>query len=99
MNMQAIMKQAQAMQKDMVKSKNEIDAMEFVGESSLVKVTVKGTKEVVKVEINKDTELTAEELEILEDMIVVATNNALQQVDKITEQKLGKYTSALPGLF
>ncbi len=99
MNMQAIMKQAQAMQKDMMKSKNEIDAMEFVGESSLVKVTVKGTKEVVKVEINKDTELTAEELEILEDMIVVATNNALQQVDKITEQKLGKYTSALPGLF
>ena len=99
MNMQAIMKQAQAMQKDMVKSKKEIDAMEFVGESSLVKVTVKGTKEVVKVEINKDTELTAEELEILEDMIVVATNNALQQVDKITEQKLGKYTSALPGLF
>ena len=99
MNMKAIMKQAQAMQKDMMKSKNEIDAMEFVGESSLVKVTVKGTKEVVKVEINKDTELTAEELEILEDMIVVATNNALQQVDKITEQKLGKYTSALPGLF
>lgn len=99
MNMQAIMKQAQAMQKDMMKSKNEIDAMEFVGESSLVKVTVKGTKEVIKVEINKDAELTAEELEILEDMIVVATNNALQQVDKITEQKLGKYTSALPGLF
>lgn len=99
MNMQAIMKQAQAMQKDMMKSKNQIDAMEFIGESSLVKVTVKGTKEVVKVEINKDTDLTSDELEILEDMILVATNNALKQVDEITEQKLGKYTSALPGLF
>ena len=99
MNMQAIMKQAQAMQKDMMKSKNEIDSMEFIGESSLVKVTVKGTKEVTKVEINKDAELTTEELEILEDMILVATNNALKQVDEITEKKLGKYTSSLPGLF
>ena len=99
MNMQAIMRQAQAMQKDMLKAKDEIDAMEFVGESSLVKVTVKGTKEVVKVEINKDSDLTADELEILEDMILVATNQALKQVDEITEKKLGKYTNSLPGLF
>ena len=99
MNMQAIMRQAQAMQKDMLKAKEEIDAMEFTGESSLVKVTVKGTKEVVKVEINKDSDLTADELEILEDMILVATNQALKQVDEITEKKLGKYTNSLPGLF
>ncbi len=99
MNMQAIMKQAQAMQKDMLKSKNEIDSMEFVGESSLVKVTVKGTKEVIKVEINKASELSKDELEILEDMILVATNNALKQVDDITEKKLGKYTNSMPGLF
>ena len=99
MNMQAIMKQAQAMQRDMLKAKEEIDAMEFTGESSLVKVTVKGTKEVVKVEINKDSDLTADELEILEDMILVATNQALKQVDEITDKKLGKYTNSLPGLF
>ena len=99
MNMQAIMRQAQAMQKDMLKAKNEIDSMEFTGESSLVKVTVKGTKEVVKVEINKDSDLTADELEILEDMILVATNQALKQVDEITDKKLGKYTNSLPGLF
>ena len=99
MNMQAIMRQAQAMQKDMLKAKEEIDAMEFTGESSLVKVTVKGTKEVVKVEINKDSDLTTDELEILEDMILVATNQALKQVDEITEKKLGKYTNSLPGLF
>ena len=99
MNMQAIMRQAQAMQKDMLKAKNEIESMEFTGESSLVKVTVKGTKEVVKVEINKDSDLIADELEILEDMILVATNQALKQVDEITEKKLGKYTNSLPGLF
>ena len=99
MNMQAIMRQAQAMQRDMLKAKEEIDAMEFTGESSLVKVTVKGTKEVVKVEINKDSDLTTDELEILEDMILVATNQALKQVDEITDKKLGKYTNSLPGLF
>ena len=44
MNMQALMKQAQKLQKDMMTSKSEIDNTEFTGESSLVKVTVKGTK-------------------------------------------------------
>ena len=51
MNIQAMMKQAQAMQKDMMKIKDEVDNTEFTAESSLVKVTVKGTKEVIKVEI------------------------------------------------
>ena len=44
MNMQAMLKQAHALQKDMLKIKDEIDSTEFVGESSLVKVTLKGTK-------------------------------------------------------
>ena len=52
MNIQAMMKQAQAMQKDMLKIKDEIDKTEFVGENGFVKVTVMGTKEVVKVEEN-----------------------------------------------
>ena len=52
MNMQAMLKQAQALQKDMMKIKNEIDETEFVGESSMVKVTMKGTREAVKVEID-----------------------------------------------
>ena len=52
MNIQAMMKQAQKLQKDMMNVKEEIDSKEFVGESSLVKVTLKGTKEIVKVEID-----------------------------------------------
>ena len=54
MNMQAMLKQAQALQKDMMKAKEEIDNTEFVGESSLVKITMKGTKEVTKVEIQAE---------------------------------------------
>ena len=59
MNIQAMMKQAQALQKDMLKIKEEVDNTEFVGESSLVKVTVKGTKEVIKVEIDAKDGLDA----------------------------------------
>ena len=51
MNMQALMKQAQAMQKDITNIKNEIDSSVFEGRSSLVTVSVKGTKEIVSVKI------------------------------------------------
>ncbi len=97
MNMQAIMKQAQNMQKDMMKIKNEIDNMEFVGESSLVTVKVNGKKELLEVNINSDT-LENDDIEILQDMLVVAVNQANKKVDDITEQKMSKYGS-IPGLF
>ncbi|MBE6157708.1 MAG: YbaB/EbfC family nucleoid-associated protein [Firmicutes bacterium] len=99
MNIQAMMKQAQALQKDMLKAKEEIDKTEFVGESSLVKVTVKGTKEVLKVEINKENSLDADDIEMLEDMIVVAINEANKKVDEMTEKKMGKFGNSIPGLF
>ena len=97
MNMQAMLKQAQALQKDMLKVKDEIDNTDFVGESSLVKVTLKGTKEVVKVEINSE-EFDPEDLEMLEDMIVVAINDANKKIDKLTESKMSKFGN-IPGLF
>ena len=91
MNMQAMMKQAQALQKEMMNMKAELDKTEFIGESSLVKVTVNGKKEVLSVTIDKSAELGAEDLEMLEDMVVVAINNAMNEIDKVTEQKMGKY--------
>ena len=98
MNMQAMLKQAQALQKDMLKIKDEIDSTEFVGESSLVKVTVKGNKQVVKVEINADDDFSKEDLEALEDMIVVAFNDANKKIDKVVESKMGKFGN-IPGMF
>jgi len=98
MNIQAMMKQAQKLQKDMMKVKEEIDSTEFVGESSLVKVTIKGTKEVVKVEIDKSNSLDADDLEMLEDMIMVALNEANKKVDEMTENKMGKFGN-IPGIF
>ena len=98
MNMQAMLKQAQKLQKDMMSAKEEIDSMEFVGESSLVKVTVKGNKEVVKVEIDKSNSLDADDLEMLEDMFLVAINEAFKKVNETTEKKMGKFGN-IPGLF
>lgn len=98
MNMQAMLKQAQAMQRDMINIKKEIDAKDFIGESSLVKITVKGTKEVTKVEIRDKENLENDDLEMLEDMIMVALNDALNKVDAETEKKMVKYSN-IPGLF
>lgn len=98
MNMQAMLKQAQALQKDMMKVKEEIDSTDFVGESSLVKVTMKGTREAVKVEINSEDGLEKDDIEALEDMMVLAINDANKKIDKMTESKMGKFGN-IPGLF
>ena len=82
MNMQAMLKQAQNMQRDMMKIKEEIDNTEFTGESSLVKVTVNGKKEVLSVEIDSSNDLEKDELEMLQDMIMVAVNEATAVVPK-----------------
>ena len=99
MNMQAMLKQAQKLQKDMLEEKETIGKMEFTGKASFVEVIMNGNKEVKAVKINHDSALEQDEIELLQDMIVVATNDALNQIDKITEDKMGKYTQGMPGLF
>lgn len=96
MNIQALMKQAQTLQKDMMKTKEEIDNMTFTGTSSFISVTVKGNKEVAKVTIDND-DITSDDKEMIEDMLVVALNDAFKQIDKVTEQKMGKCSSMMPG--
>lgn len=98
MNIQAMMKQAQALQKDMLKAKKEIDEKEFVGESSLVKITLLGTKEVKSVKIDSSSDLEKEDIEMLEDMIMVAFNDATKKIDEETEKKMEKFAN-IPGLF
>ena len=99
MNIQALMKQAQSMQKDMQKQEEEIENTTFEGESSLVKVKVNGRKEVLSITIENKENLEKDDLEILEDMIMVALNNAFKKVDDLREMKMSKYTSMMPGLF
>ena len=92
MNMQAMLKQMQSLQKDVMKIKDEIDSTEFVGESSLVKVTMLGTKKIIKVELDSD------DIEMLQDMIMLAVNDASKKIDDTLEKKMGKFGN-IPGLF
>ena len=98
MNMQALMKQAQAMQKEITNVKKEIDNSEFEGSSSLVNVVVNGKKEVLSVKISSDAFDLRDDISMLEDMIVLALNNAFDKVDKTTNEKMGKYSNMMSGL-
>lgn len=99
MNMQALMQQAQRMQRDIQKKKEEIDKMEFDGKSELVNVKVNGKKEILSVKISEDCELTKDDLEVIEDMIKIAMNDAFKRVDAETDKQMGSYGGALGGLF
>lgn len=90
MNMQAMMQQAQKLQRDMLKAKDEVEAKTFTSKQSLVEVVMKGNKEVLSVKIEAEN-LDKEDIEMLEDMIVLAVNENIKQIDKEMENKLGKF--------
>ena len=97
MNMQAILKQAQNMQKEITNAQKEINEMEFTGKNGLVTVIVKGTRNIKSIKIEEDEDIK-EDLSILEDMLTIAINDAFKQIDDITNKKLGKYSNMMPGL-
>lgn len=99
MNMQAMLKQAQKMQQGLLAAQKEIEAMEFEGKSSIVTVKMDGKKVIKAISIDSEG-LEKDEIEMLEDMLMVAINDAMKQVDKTTEEKMGPYTKGLTaGLF
>lgn len=99
MNMQAMLKQAQNLQKNMQKEQEEINNTVFSSENGLVKVTIKGNKVIEKIEIDKENTIDKEDIEMLEDMLLIAINDTMKKIDKVTEEKMGKYTRGIPGLF
>ena len=97
MNMQQIMQQAQRMQRDITKKKEEIDKMEFLGKSEWVELVFNGKREIKSFKILKD-EIDGDDKEMLEDMIMIAIKDAFSKIDKESESKLGSYAS-MSGLF
>ena len=98
MNMQAMLKQAQKLQKEMLETQEKINSTEFIGKSSIVTVKLNGKKQLLDIEIDTK-EIEKEDVELLQDMILVAFNDAMNQIDKETESKMGVYTKGMPGLF
>ena len=98
MNIQNLMRQAQKMQKDLEKTQKELSDSKYEGTSSLVNIILDGNKNIVSVKINNDDEFSVDDIEMLEDMIMVAFNDAAKKVDEDKEKKLGKYGQGLAGL-
>lgn len=97
MNMQAMMAQARKLQKEIEKTSNEIDESIFKYENDNVLVECQGNYKMKKIVIKNDDIL--EDKELLEDVILVAINDVLDQILKTKNNKLGKYTNGLGGLF
>ena len=98
MNIQAMMKQAQKLQKDMMEAKKEIDDKTFEITKSFVTVTAKGTKKIESIKIDIES-LDNDEIEMTQDLIQVAINELMDKIDSEVESKMGKYTQGMPGLF
>ena len=91
-NMQAMMRQAQKMQQDAMRAKEELDETEFEGSASggLVKVTINGAFEMIGVSIDPSV-VDADDVEMLEDLVVAAYNDAKSKADEMKKSKLGAF--------
>ncbi len=98
MNLQAMMKQAQKLQKDMMNAKEEIDNTDYEISKSFVTIKAKGNKTITSIDINMDS-LEKEDVEVLQDLIQVAINELFSNIDKDIEKKMGKFSNGMPGLF
>ncbi|AYW51180.1 YbaB/EbfC family nucleoid-associated protein [Tetragenococcus halophilus] len=98
-NMQGMMKQVQKMQKDMEKEQEALNKKEFSGKATndYVKVTATGDRTIKDVQIKEDV-IDPEDPEMLQDLIVTAVNDCLENIDKETKQTMGKYTQNIPGM-
>lgn len=98
-NMQGMMKQMQKMQKEMMKEQEALNSKQFIGESTngYVKATFTGGKTLQDITINEAI-VDADDVEMLQDMIILAVNDGLKKIEKESEQTMGKYTRNIPGL-
>ncbi|MCM3599035.1 MULTISPECIES: YbaB/EbfC family nucleoid-associated protein [Bacillaceae] len=101
-NMQKMMKQMQKMQKDMAKAQEELaeKTIEGTAGGGMVTVTINGNKEVIDVNIKEEV-VDPEDIDMLQDLVLAATNDALKKMDELTNDTMGKFTKGmnLPGMF
>ena len=97
MNLQNMMMQARKMQKNIEKTKSELESKDYEGNSQFVTAVVSGNGKLKSINIDME-ELASDDREILEDMVLVAVNNAIDKMEKDKEEKFGKYGQMFNGL-
>ncbi|MBQ8435593.1 MAG: YbaB/EbfC family nucleoid-associated protein [Oscillospiraceae bacterium] len=101
-NMNSMIKQAQKMQDEITALQTDIEQREFSATSGggVVEVTVTGAKNIKSLTIKPEA-VDPDDVEMLQDLVVSAINEAMNEVEKVTEDEMNKITGgvALPGLF
>ncbi len=101
-NMQQLARQAQKLQQQMAKLQEELEAREYEASAGggMVTVKVNGKHEVLGIEIKPEA-VDPDDVEMLQDLVLAAVNEAMRQATDTTEREMGKVTGGLnmPGLF
>jgi len=97
-NMSNLMKQAQRMQRQMEEGQKELEVAEFTAAAGggAVEVTVNGKKEIISVKLSEEV-VDPDDVEMLQDLIVAATNEALRKAEEASAALMGKMTGGLGG--
>jgi len=103
MNIQAMLKQAQALQAKVAQAQEELKTREMVGASGggKVKVTMNGAQEVLSISIDPEI-VNPEEADLLEDLVLTAIRDARGKITRLIEEEMGRVTGGMglpPGLF
>lgn len=101
-NMGNMMKQVQKMQKKMAETQAELEKkeVEATAGGGAISVRANGKKEILEVNIDKEV-VDPDDVEMLQDLIIAATNEALRKADEMVSSEMGKLTGGMniPGLF
>ena len=101
-NMQQLMKQAQKMLKQMEEAQAALETKELTATAGggMVEVVITGKKEIKSIKIKPEV-VDPDDVETLEDLVLVAVNEAVRQADELTQKEMGRLTGGLPtgGLF
>ena len=99
MNMNNIMKQAQKMQKQMLETQETLNqkTLEMTSGGGAVKIVISGKKEIQSIKIDPEV-VDPDDVEMLEDLILSAVNEAIRQADEMYTNEMGKITGGLGGL-
>ena len=85
-----MIKKLQKLQKEMQEDQEKIELTEFEGRASGCVVIMQGNRRLIDVQLSREL---LEDVEILQEVIVLAVNDALQQIDRTTEEVMGKYAA------
>ena len=94
-----LLKQAQKMQQQMLQIQEELEGLEILGEAGggMVKVTVNGKGEISSLKIDPDA-VDPEDVEMLEDTILAAIQDAVEKAQKTAAEKMNAVTGGMPGM-